>query len=167
MSFPEENNLDERDGRYLRKAIVWSHAGRRRGNRPFGAVVVSEAGEVLAEAYCDSTETGDCTGHAETNAIRLLGARKVPRDVLARSTIYSSSEPCVMCAGAIFWSAIGRVVYGIDAERLRVYRGERGEQRDAQLSCRDVFDASPHTIECIGPALVDEAAAAHIGAWKE
>ncbi len=167
MSFPEENTLNERDGRYLRKAIVWSHAARRRGNRPFGAVVVSEAGEVLAEAYCNTSETGDCTGHAETNAVRMLGARKIGRDELAKATLYSSAEPCVMCAGAIFWSAIGRVVYGIDAERLRVFRGERAEQRDAQLSCRDVFRASPHKIECIGPALVDEASAAHIGAWKD
>jgi len=167
MSLPEEISLSERDGRYLRKAIVWSHAGRRRGNRPFGAVVVSEAGEVLAEAYCDSTETGDCTGHAETNAVRMLGARKVSSDELAKATIYSSAEPCVMCAGAIFWSAIGRVVYGVDAQRLRVFRGERGDQRDAELSCHDVFRASPHRIECVGPALVDEASAAHLGAWKE
>ena len=97
----------------------------------------------------------------------MLGARKVPRDELAKATIYSSAEPCVMCAGAIFWSAIGRVVYGVDAQRLRVFRGERGDQRDAELSCHDVFRASPHRIECIGPALVDEASAAHIGAWKE
>jgi tRNA(Arg) A34 adenosine deaminase TadA len=71
-----------------------------------------------------------------------------------------------MCAGAIFWSGIGRVVFGIDAERLRVFRGERAEQRDAELSCRDVFAASPHAIECIGPALVEEASAPHIGFWK-
>ena len=167
MSFPDENTLDERDGRYLRKAIVWSHAARRRGNRPFGAVVVSEAGEVLAEAWCNSAETGDCTGHAEINAIRMLGARKISRDELAKATLYSSAEPCAMCAGAIFWSAIGRVVYGIDAERLRIFRGERREQRDAGLSCREVFRASKHKIECIGPALIDEASAAHIGAWKE
>ncbi len=166
-SLSQEIELDERDGRYLRKAIVWSHAARRRGNRPFGAVVVSAAGEVLAEAYCNTAETGDCTGHAETNAVRMLGERKLSRDELAQATIYSSGEPCVMCAGAIFWSAIGRVVFGIDAERLRAFRGEHGDQRDAVLSCRDVFRASPHAIECIGPALVDEASAAHVGAWKD
>ncbi|MDM0011559.1 nucleoside deaminase [Variovorax sp. J22P168] len=163
---PSETSLDERDGRYLRKAIVWSHAGRRRGNRPFGAVVVSAAGEVLAEAYCSTTETGDVTAHAETNAVRMLATRKLSREELAGATIYSSAEPCVMCAGAIFWANIGRVVFGIDAERLRVFRGDHGDQRDAELSCRDVFRASPHAIECIGPALVDEAGAAHVGAWK-
>jgi len=165
-TLPDETLLDERDGRYLRKAIAWSHAGRRRGNRPFGSVIVSADGHPLAEAFCDSTETGDCTGHAEVNALRKLAGLGIPREEVARATIYASGEPCVMCAGAIFWSGIGRVVFGIDAERLRVFRGERGDQRDAELSCRDVFRASPHPIECIGPALVDEASAAHVGAWK-
>ena len=91
---------------------------------------------------------------------------EITREVLAGATIYASGEPCVMCAGAIFWANIGRVVFGIDAERLRVFSGEHGDQRDAELSCRDVFRASPHPIECIGPALVDEAGAAHVGAWK-
>ncbi len=161
----DEVTLGERDGRYLRQAIGWSRVARDRGNRPFGAVVIAEDGTVLAEAWCNTTESGDCTGHAETNAVRQLG-NHVGRDVLARATLYSSAEPCVMCAGAIFWSAIGRVVYGIDAVRLRVFRGERAEQRDAELSCRDVFAASPHAIECIGPALIDEASEAHRGFWK-
>ncbi|WP_432726970.1 nucleoside deaminase [Variovorax sp. W6] len=164
--FPPETALDERDGRYLRKAIVWSHAARRRGNRPFGCVIVSAAGEVLSEAANSNAETGDCTAHAEVNALRGLAGRGLSREELAGATLYASGEPCVMCAGAIFWSNIGRVVFGIDAERLRVFRGERQDQRDAELSCRDVFRASPHPIECIGPALIDEASAAHDGAWK-
>jgi tRNA(Arg) A34 adenosine deaminase TadA len=162
-SFPAEVPLDERDGRYLRKAIVWSHAARRRGNRPFGALVVSAAGEVLAEAYCNSAETGDVTGHAELNVVRMLGARRLAREVLAEATLYASGEPCVMCAGAIFWSDIGRVVFGLDAGRLRAFRGDA---RDGALSCRDVFGSAPHPVECLGPALLDEAAAAHVGAWE-
>lgn len=165
MSLPQEQTLDERDGAYLRRAIAWSRSGRERGNRPFGAVVVSEHGEVLAETWCNTGETGDCTGHAETNAVRQVSPR-VDRETLSSATLYSSAEPCVMCAGAIFWSNIGRVVYGIDAQRLRVFRGERPEQRDAELSCRDVFAASPHAITCIGPALVDEASEVHEGFWK-
>ena len=150
---------------YMRGANFWAITARERGNRPFGAVVVSRTGEVLVEAYCNTTETGDCTGHAETNAVRQLSP-KVSRDVLATSTLYSSAEPCVMCAGAIFWSGIGRVVFGIDAVRLRVFRGEVAEQKDAELSCRDVFDASPRAIECIGPVMLDECSQPHIGFWK-
>lgn len=162
---PNEATLDERDALYLRQAIALSRTGRERGSRPFGAVIVSRQGEVLAEAWNNSGETGDCTAHAETSAIRLASPHH-SREELAEATLYSSGEPCVMCAGAIFWSNIRRVVFGIDAVRLRVFRGERGDQRDAELSCRDVFNASPHAIECIGPALIDEASAAHRGAWK-
>jgi len=71
-----------------------------------------------------------------------------------------------MCAGGIFWSGIGRVIFGIDAVRLRIFRGlTHAEQRDAELSCRDVFASSPHPIECIGPVLVAEASKAHEGFW--
>lgn len=161
---PVETPLGDTDGRYLRQAIAWSRVARERGNRPFGAVVVADDGRVLAEAWCNTGETGDCTGHAETNAVRQISPQ-VDRATLARATLYSSAEPCVMCAGAIFWSAIGRVVFGIDAVRLRVFRGERTEQRDAELSCSDVFRASPHAIACIGPALIDEASEPHRGFW--
>ncbi|MDZ4100041.1 MAG: nucleoside deaminase [Hydrogenophaga sp.] len=159
-----ETPINERDGLYMRQAIAWSRVGRDRGNRPFGAVVVADDGRVLAEAWCNTSETGDCTGHAETNAVRQVSP-VVDRETLSRATIYSSAEPCVMCAGAIFWSNIGRVVFGIDAVRLRVFRGELAAQRDAELSCRDVFTASPHPIECIGPVLIEEASEPHIGFW--
>ena len=72
----------------------------------------------------------------------------------------------MMCAGAIFWSGIKRVVFGIDAVSLRVFRGEVAEQRDAELSCRDVFAASPHAIECIGPVMLAQASQPHVGFWK-
>ena len=158
--------LGERDARYLRKAIAWSHAAVRRGNRPFGAVIVSAAGEVLTEAANTGIETHDSTGHAEINAIRALAGRGSTRDALAGATLYASGEPCVMCAGAIFLSAIGRVVFGIDAVRLRALMGEQPEQRAVALSCRDIFDAAPRAIECVGPALIDEASAPHVGAWE-
>lgn len=164
-TLPPEASLDERDARYLRDAIALSATARARGNRPFGAVIVSPEGEVLAEAWNSNGETGYCTAHAETSAIRIASPR-FQREQLQRATLYSSGEPCVMCAGAIFWSGIQRVVFGIDAQRLRVFRGERAEQRDAELSCRDVFAASPHPIDCIGPALVDESSEPHRGFWK-
>ena len=90
MSLPQEQTLDERDGAYLRRAIAWSRSGRERGNRPFGAVVVSERGEVLAEAWCNTGETGDCTGHAETNAVRQVSPR-FDRETLSRATLRKRS----------------------------------------------------------------------------
>lgn len=164
-ALPTEASIGERDAFHLRQAIALSRVARERGNRPFGAVIIGEDGEVLAEAWNSNSETGDCTAHAETSAVRQASPR-CSRETLAAATLYSSAEPCVMCAGAIFWSNLRRVVYGIDAVRLRVFRGERAEQRDAELSCRDVFDASPHAIECIGPALIDESSEPHLGFWE-
>jgi len=165
VSEPTAPGLCDSDLAQLRHAIVLSAQGRAHGNRPFGAVIVAADGTRLAEAWCNTAETGDCTGHAETTAVRDASPR-FSREVLAGATLYSSAEPCVMCAGAIFWANIGRVVFGIDAHRLRHYRGERADQRDAALSCRDVFAASSHPITCIGPVLADEAAQVHEGAWK-
>jgi len=162
---PPEVALSERDASYLRQAIVWSQTARARGNRPFGAVVIDQDGVVLTEAYNCGTEKSDLTAHAETTAVRQLGLQ-FGRETLQYATLYSSAEPCVMCAGAIFWSGIGRVVFGIDAERLRLFRGEVSEQKDVHLSCRDVFNASPHPIDCIGPALIEESTTPHRGAWK-
>lgn len=163
--YPNEVKLNDADATYLRDAIRMSGVAKAKGNRPFGAVVISQQGELLAEAYCNTTETGDCTGHAETTAVRMLSPQ-FPRSVLAKASLYSSAEPCVMCAGAIFWSGIQRVIFGIDAERLRVFRGELLEQKDAALSCRDVFASSSHPIECVGPALIQEASAIHEDFWK-
>ncbi|GKS94644.1 nucleoside deaminase [Acidovorax sp. SUPP2825] len=162
---PEEVPLAPRDGLYLRRAIALADQARARGNRPFGAVIVGADDRILAEAWNANGETGDCTAHAETSAVRLASPHH-PREAFVQATLYSSGEPCVMCAGAIFWANIGRVVYGIDAVRLRAFRGERLDQRDAELSCRDVFAASSHAIECIGPALIEESSASHRGAWK-
>jgi tRNA(Arg) A34 adenosine deaminase TadA len=162
---PQEASIDERDGKHLRQAIALADKARARGNRPFGALIVAADGQVLAEAWNSTGENGDCTAHAETSAVRLASPVH-SREALAGATLYSSAEPCVMCAGAIYWANIGRVVYGIDAVRLRVFRGERLDQRDAELFCRDVFNSSPHPIDCIGPALIEECSTSHQGAWK-
>ncbi len=166
QSLPTEVSLEERDGRYLRKAIGWSHAAARRGNQPYGAVIVLASGEVVTEAYNNTGETFDCTGHAELNAIRSLAGRGLTPGELAGATIYASGEPCVMCAGAIGWSAIGRVVFGLDAARLRALHGESPNQRDNNLTSQDIFKAARYPVECIGPALIDEASAPHVGAGK-
>ena len=165
MSLPQAQTLNDTDGRHLREAIALADTAAERGNRPFGALIVAADGRVLAQASNANGESGDCTAHAELSAIRLASPLH-SRDELTRATLYSSAEPCVMCAGAIYWSNIGRVVYGIDAVRLRVFRGERLDQRDAELSCRDVFDASPRAIDCLGPALIAQASASHQGGWK-
>lgn len=156
--------ITDTDTRHLRKAIAWACMARARGNRPFGAVIAAQDGTVLAEAYCNSTGTGDCTAHAEINALRQLNP-DLGHHVLEQATLYSSAEPCAMCAGAIFWSGIGRVVYGIDTARLRRFRGRDSAQHLMDMPCRTVFATASRTIECIGPVLITEASAPHVGFW--
>lgn len=164
-TFPAEQPVAERDATYLRQAIALSRTARQRGNRPFGSVIVAPDGTVLGAGWNSNGESGDCTAHAEVQAIR-EACQRHDRTALEQATLYASGEPCVMCAGAIFWANIRRVVYGIDDQRLRVFRGERLDQRDVELSCRDVFRAAPFAVECTGPSLVDEASHPHVGAWK-
>ena len=148
------------DERYLRQAIVLSQQAGARGNRPFGAVIADARGELVAQAENDTITAHDCTGHAETNALR-IACGKLDRAALAGCTLYASGEPCVMCAGAIFWSNIRRVVYGADAVQLRGLRDVAAGQMDLVMSCREVFRASLHPISVIGPVLEEEALAPH------
>jgi tRNA(Arg) A34 adenosine deaminase TadA len=158
--------LGETDALYLRRAIELSALAAGRGNRPFGAVVVGGDGSVLGEAWNDNAETGDCSGHAEVNALRIV-TPKHPREAFAGATMYASGEPCVMCAGAIFWSGIRRVVFGLDALRLRSFRTLQPGAGDLEMSCREVFASSPQSFEVIGPALATEATAPHTAYWKK
>lgn len=82
------------------------------------------------------------------------------------ATIHSSAKPCVMCTGAVFWSGLRRGVFGIGAVALRRFRGELATQRDAELSCREVFAASPHAIECLGLLLGEEVVAVGRDCWR-
>ena len=156
--------LTDDDSLYLRRAIELSARAGQRGNRPFGAVVVSKGGAVLAEASNDTLETRDCTGHAEVNALSIASTAH-PRESFAGATMYASGEPCVMCAGAIFWSGIRRVVFGLDAVSLRAFRNLHKGAGDLEMSCREVFQASPEPFEVIGPALTEEATLPHSAFW--
>ncbi len=78
---------------------------------PIGAVLVSEAGDILAKAYNQTIGLADPTGHAEILAMR-AAAQKIKNYRLLNTTLYVTIEPCVMCMGAILHARIARVVYG-------------------------------------------------------
>ena len=78
---------------YLRLAIQQAKEARENGNHPFGAILVDSAGKVLLSAQ-NSVNTGqDCTGHAETNLMR-LASKQYDREFLRTCTMYTSTEPC-------------------------------------------------------------------------
>jgi tRNA(Arg) A34 adenosine deaminase TadA len=71
-----------------------------------------------------------------------------------------------MCAGAIYWAGIGRVVYGLSEHRLKTIAGTHEENPTLDLPCRTVFAAGQRPVEVIGPLLEDEAAALHANFWQ-
>ena len=155
--------MSENDLRHLRAAIDVARKARDNGNHPFGAVLVDEHGYILMEAENTVVTEKDCTGHAETNLMR-QASRKYDSDFLAKCTIYTSTEPCPMCAGAIFWGNVRRVVYGLSEEGLYGMLGEDDEEV-LYLSCRELFGKGPKPIEVIGPILEEEARKVHEGFW--
>jgi len=155
--------MDENDLRFVRVAIDVARKARDKGNHPFGAVLVDEQGHILMEAENTVVTEKDCTGHAETNLMR-QASRKYDSDFLARCTLYSSTEPCPMCAGAIFWGNVRRVVYGLSQEGLYEMAGEDAEEV-LYLPCRELLGKGQKPIEVIGPILEEEARKVHEGFW--
>jgi tRNA(Arg) A34 adenosine deaminase TadA len=94
----------------LRAAVALAWQARANGNHPFGALLADGNGQVLLTAENSVVTESDVTGHAETNLVRLASAAYTSAE-LADLTLYTSTEPCAMCAGAIYWSGIGAVVY--------------------------------------------------------
>lgn len=139
---------------YLREAIAVSRSARANGNEPYGAVLVGPDGAILASAENTQVTAGDCTGHAETNLLR-DASRRIDRATLARATLYASGEPCPMCAGAIYWSGVGRVVYALSIESMLALAGPGADE--LVLSCREVLARGARAIEVVGPLLEDEA----------
>jgi len=147
------------DPELVRRTIQLSASAVARGNEPFGALLAKD-GQILLEAE-NSIHTGhDVTNHAETNLVR-LAVQKYDAEFLAGCVLYTSTEPCAMCAGAIYWSGIGAVVFACSEQRLAHYAGWQFD-----LPCRDVFakGARPVTVE--GPILENEAEQVHAAYWK-
>ncbi|MGH7264696.1 MAG: nucleoside deaminase [Candidatus Rokuibacteriota bacterium] len=146
----------EWDLRHLRTAIAVSRSAREHGNEPYGALLVGERGDVLLQAENTEITARDATGHAETNLVRIACARFDPA-TLAQCTIYASTEPCAMCAGAIYWGHIGRVVFGLGQETLPAVLGDAADR--LALSCHAVLARGTRPIEVVGPLLEKEARA--------
>jgi tRNA(Arg) A34 adenosine deaminase TadA len=120
-------DLTTRDATFLRRAIALASSVAANGQRPFGTAVVDAGGHVVAEACSTQTIDRDWTAHAELNAIPAAG-RKLGWDQLAGATLYASGDSCPMCAGALVWSNIRRLVHGVD-EAIAPHRAFWGAAR--------------------------------------
>ena len=107
--------MESRDEEFMRQAIVEAEAAREDGEVPIGAIVVI-GGEVKGRGRNSVIRSSDPTAHAEIVALR-EAARALGNYRLTGATLYSTIEPCVMCAGAIVHARIERLVYGAKDEK--------------------------------------------------
>ena len=148
----------------LRQAIAVARQSREHGNHPFGALLADPDGQVFLSAENTVVTGSDATGHAETNLVRLASARYSTSE-LRGLTLYTSTEPCAMCSGAIYWSGIGTVVYALAESELYEMTGSDDNNPTLVLPCRTVFAAGQRPTLVEGPFAIDEARDVHAGFW--
>lgn len=103
-------NISDTDAAFMRKALAEAEQAEREGEVPVGAIVVCR-GRVLARTHNLTETLHDVTAHAEMQAIT-AAANALGGKYLTGCTLYVTVEPCPMCAGALGWSQISRIVYG-------------------------------------------------------
>ena len=145
---------------FVRQAIALASQARGDGNHPFGALLVLDGQVVLTATNSVITER-DPTAHAETNLVA-RAIRHLSPDQIGRAVLYTSCEPCAMCVGKIYWARIRSVVYALSAQELAVLAGP-----DFLVPCRELFLRATEAVAVIGPMLVDEARAVHVGFWTK
>ncbi|MBO5579421.1 MAG: nucleoside deaminase [Prevotella sp.] len=112
MTAEEQQKKDEQ---YMRKALAEAQQAFDEGEIPIGAVIVCQD-RVIARAHNLTETLHDVTAHAEMQAIT-AAANELGGKYLTGCTLYVTVEPCTMCAGALGWSQISRIVYGAEDEK--------------------------------------------------
>jgi tRNA(adenine34) deaminase len=136
--------MNQDDERYMRIALGQARVAYEKGEVPVGAVMVYE-GRILVKAHNGPIKKHDPTAHAEIEAIR-KACRKISNYRLCDTTLYTTLEPCAMCAGAILQARVKRVVYGADDPK-----------NGAVVSLYRLFDDKRfnHIVEIAGGVLKD------------
>jgi tRNA(Arg) A34 adenosine deaminase TadA len=146
------------DERFAREAIELARQARAAGNHPFGALLVLDGTVVLTAQNTVGTDR-DPTAHAETNLVA-AAIRQMSSDEIRRSVLYTSCEPCAMCVGKIYWAGIRSIVFALSSDELAVLAGG-----DFLVPCRELLTRTSEPVRVVGPLLLGEARAVHVGYW--
>lgn len=150
----------ESDLQHLRRAIELAEEALKSGDEPFGSVLVSAEGKVLAEDRNRIVATGDNTRHPEFELARWAAENLTPEQ-RREATVYTSGEHCPMCAAAHAWVGLGRIVYASSSRQLSRWLREMGLSQPpvSTLSIREIAPGVP--VEGPVPELVDQVHALH------
>jgi len=144
--------------RFLKQAIELAREARAEGNHPFGSLLTIDDTVVLTAKNTLFTDR-DPTAHAETNLVA-EAIRRLSPDEIRRSVLYTSCEPCAMCAGKLYWAGIRSVVFALSSEQLGTIAG-----RNFLIPCTELFVRAAEKVTVTGPMLLSEAREVHIGYW--
>jgi tRNA(Arg) A34 adenosine deaminase TadA len=154
-----------RDKQFLRQAVALSEEAVARGGRPFGAVICDGDGQVVSEAGSVApADPRDWTAHSEMQALRTASA-VLTWEALGNATIYASGEPCPMCAAAIYWCNIRRLVFSVSEPAMRALREPYERAAGIAMRCEEIFVRCGRHVEVIGPLLEDEGIKIHRLFW--
>jgi tRNA(Arg) A34 adenosine deaminase TadA len=149
--------------KHLRRANLVAIQARQAGHHPFGAILVAPDHETVL------VEQGniDTVNHAEATLARQAYSQFEP-DYLWQCTLYTTAEPCVMCAGTLYWANIGRLVYGISEASLLQLTGNHEQNPTLNVPCRYVFAHGQKAIQVWGPIaeVETEVIAVHQEFWQ-
>ncbi len=132
--------------RHLRRSNDVAKRAISLGHHPFGAILVGPDHETVLIEQCNI----DTVNHAESELAR-IAARNFTPEFLWGCTLYTSVEPCCMCAGTVYWANIGRVVFGMTEHQLLGETGNHAENPTMSVSSRYVFDHCQKAVDLIGP----------------
>jgi tRNA(Arg) A34 adenosine deaminase TadA len=132
--------------RHLRRSNEVARRAVELGHHPFGATLVGPDHETVLLEQCNI----DTVNHAESTLARIAATNYTP-EFLWRCTLYTSVEPCCMCAGTVYWANIGRVVFAMTESELLSETGNHAENPTMSLSARVVFDHGQKAVDLIGP----------------
>lgn len=126
-------------------------AEARKGDLPYGAVIVKD-NEIVIRGYNTAQTDNDVSAHGEINALRAFTQKYgYSLDALEGYTLYTTCEPCPMCAAACVWAGVSTVVYGASTKQLLDL-----ETKQIDISCQTVSDKSFQNIDVVGGILADK-----------
>ncbi|MGD1823553.1 MAG: nucleoside deaminase [Pleomorphochaeta sp.] len=162
-----KKELNEKDIILLYETVRIAHEAVERGCHPFGALLADKDGNILIEKG-NSKDLSPCL-HAETQVMIEAGKKYSP-EFLESCSLYTNFEPCVMCTGAVYWTNVGRIVFGLTEEQLLECTSNHSENPTFNLPCDNVLEHGQRKMIVCGPTNDEKLKEAilrdHINFWN-